>query len=113
MRMTYMDVRFLVDDLNLEIKAEGPAFDEPTVDPSKAGGQEPGKVSVSLDKVARPDALVSGSFTFSDGVNAQWHLDQMGRLAMNPSQPGYQPKEEDLRSFQEELRSAVEKSGML
>lgn len=112
-RMTYMDVRFLVDDLDLELKAKGPEFKDPTVDPNKAAGSQPGKVTVSLDKVARPDALVSGSVTFSDGIKAQWHLDQMGRLALNPSQKGYQPGEEDLRAFQEELRAAVEKSGMM
>ena len=111
-RITYMDLRFLVDDLDLEIRSEGPQFDEPKVDDPAAAVQA-GKVSVSLDKVSRPDALVSGQVTFSDGVSAQWHLDQMGRLSLNASQPGYKPSQEDLQDFQNELRSAVEKSGMM
>jgi hypothetical protein len=109
-RMTYMDVRFLVDDLDLELTTEGPQFEEPKVTPGP--GTAPGGVSVSLDKVARPDALVSGQVTFSDGQQAQWHLDQMGRLALNPKDPGYKPSQEDIQQFQEKLREAVEQSGM-
>ena len=112
LRMTYMDLRFLVDDLDLEIRADGPKFDEPDVNPAQDGGGAPGSVTVSIDKVTRPDALVSGSVTFSDGVSAQWHLDQMGRLALNARQPGYKPSGEDLQAFQEKLRQAVEQSGM-
>ncbi|NDV63245.1 hypothetical protein G0Q06_12335 [Puniceicoccales bacterium CK1056] len=110
-RITYMDLRFLVDDLDLEIKAVGPQFDDPKVE--EVGSAQAGKVSVTLDKVTRPDALVSGQVTFSDGVSAQWHLDQMGRLSLNAKQPGYKPSQEDLQDFQNELRQAVEKSGMM
>ncbi len=116
-RMTYMDVRFLIDDLDLEVASSAPKFQEPSPEVvgqgAGSGKAAPGEVSVSLDKVSRPDSLVSGQVTFSDGVSAQWHLDQMGRLSLNPSQPGYQPSKEDVQKFQEELRSAVEKSGML
>ncbi len=110
-RITYMDLRFLIDDLDLELKATGPKFDQPKTD-NLDPQPTPGGVRVSLDKVARPDALVSGQVTFSDGVSAQWHLDQMGRLALNAKQPGYKPSPEDLQTFQDELRKAVEKSGM-
>jgi len=112
-RMTYMDLRFLIDDLDLEVQSKGPKFDDPKVDSLDQKAPPAGGVSVTLDKVSRPDALVSGQVTFSDGVSAQWHLDQMGRLSLNASQPGYQPSQEDLMKFQEELRSAVEKSGMM
>lgn len=112
LRITYMDLRFLVDDLQLDLKSEGPHFDNPKVTASPASASAPGRVQVRLDKVARPDALVSGSVTFSDGVAAQWHLDQLGRLALNPKDPGYQPSPQDLQDFQTELRNAVEKSGL-
>jgi hypothetical protein len=111
-RITYMDLRFLVDDLDLELADSGPKFDEPKIDEAGPAGHPEGKVSVSLDKLTRPDALVSGQVTFSDGVGAQWHLDQMGRLSLNPKQPGYKPSQEDLMEFQNALRDAVEKSGM-
>jgi hypothetical protein len=110
-RLTYMDVRFLVDDLDLELQSEGPQFDEPKVETAPAGGA-PGTVSVSLDKVSRPDALVSGQVTFSDGMSAQWHLDQMGRLSLNPKDAEYRPSQEDLQTFQTELSEAVKKAGM-
>ena len=112
-RMTYMDVRFLVDDLNLELQAEGPKFVEPLADSINSSVDEPGRVTVTIDKVRRPDALLSGQVTFSDGVSAQWFLDQMGRLSLNPKQPGYQPSPEDVAAFQTELRAAVENSGGL
>ena len=111
-RITYMDLRFLIDDLDLEVKAEGPKFDEPKMEKLDESGAAPGQVRVSLDKVSRPDALVSGQVTFSDGVSAQWHLDQMGRLALDAKTPGYKPSEADLQVFQNELRKAVEQSGM-
>jgi hypothetical protein len=111
LRLTYMDVRFLVDDLDLELTSTGPQFDDPKAVEAQAVAPA-GGVSVTLDKVSRPDALVSGQVTFSDGVNAQWHLDQMGRLALNPMQADYRPSETDLEAFQRELRSAVEKSGL-
>ena len=113
-RMTYMDVRFLVDDLDLEVQSEGPQFDEPKVEDlsSAEEGGVPGKVRVTLDKVHRPDALVSGQVTFSDGMSAQWHLDQMGRLALNARQPDYRPSQEDLQAFQIELSEAVKKAGL-
>lgn len=117
LRLTYMDVRFLVDDLDLEVKASGPKFDDPKPVGGGGGAMDgnaaPGSVSVSLDKVSRPDAIVSGQVTFSDGVSAQWHIDQMGRLSLNAQQPGYKPSQEDLQEFQDQLRQAVEKSGML
>lgn len=112
-RITYMDLRFLVDDLDLEIKAAGPKFTDPKVDQFSGPATHPGKVTVKLDKVSRPDALVSGQVTFSDGVSAQWHMDQMGRLALNAKKPGYTPSPEDLQDFQNELRSAIEQSGMM
>lgn len=112
LRMTYMDLRFLVDDLDLEVAPTAPKFDEPKTEAGGGLDSPPGKVSVSLDKVSRPDALVSGQVTFSDGMSAQWSLDQMGRLSLNPKQPDYRPSQEDLQDFQAELSEAVRKSGM-
>lgn len=125
-KMTYMDVRFLLLDLDVTPK-DKPA--PPSVQKSMsdagtpvsegaaagpAGGNIPGSggtVSVSFDKVVQPGAIVSGSATFSDGVSATWMLDQMGRLALNASQPGYRPSEEDVQQLQVELRNGLQKMG--
>jgi len=111
LRLTYMDTRFLVDDLHLDLVVpEKPAQpEEPTVEPVAA----PGKVSVEISRITPPGAMIGGSATFSDGVTATWQVDQMGRLSLKPSQAGYQPSQEDAMAFQEELRAAVEKSGMM
>lgn len=109
-RITYMETRLLVDDLDLELASQGPSFAE--IKPAAAAADAAGGVRVSLDKVTRPGSLVSGSVTFSDGVGAQWALDQMGRLSLNASQQGYRPSDADLQEFQKELSALIEKSGM-
>lgn len=124
--LTYMEVRFLVDDLNVELASEpepepeAPAqenvepmggnngVDEPEVVDS--GGA--GKVSVDVDSITRPGAVISGSVTFSDGVTAQWQLDQMGRLGLSGTREGYRPSDEDIQAFQMELQSALQSKGL-
>ena len=122
--MTYMDVRFLVLELGLEVqdKVEPVArIQEADVEqmPEPAGphdgtlpeGVAPASVSVDVDRVMKPGSLVSGSVTFSDGVTASWALDQVGRLALEATQPGYKPGREDVAAFQQELRTALERRG--
>ena len=111
--VTYMDTRFLSLDLELnfqvneeEAKAEevieAPQVqEEPDLEGTKPDG---GSVSASLDQVARPGSMVSGTVTFSDGMKGLWLIDEMGRPSIDPDQPGYQPSEADLVSFQEELK---------
>ena len=117
--MTYMDVRFLVIDLGIDVqdkpdKKPAPAVDAdagaPAPSPSSSGAIG-GGVSVEVDRVTKPGSIVSGTVVFSDGTRASWMLDQLGRLAIDAGTPGYRPSEEDLRAFQEELRSALEKRG--
>ncbi len=117
-RMTYMDVRFLLLDLGLELQEKiVPQEDQPaeqtdsesvTPDPAEAGT---GGVSVEVDRLVQPGALVSGDVSFSDGVTAKWSLDQAGRIALDAGDPEYRPDPEDLKEFQVELRKALERSG--
>jgi len=130
--MTYMDVRLLVDDLKLvpqdaepaktstadlgEPRAGGIAKPEPTgAKPSPAaapGKASAGGVSVQVDQLARPGAVVSGKVTFSDGNSAEWYFDQMGRLGLVPQQPGYRPPGADLQKFQAALESELSRLGL-
>jgi len=127
--MTYMDVRFLIDDLKLKPKdAEPPAL--PTIAaakqpaPAAAGASaapatnpglgEPaagGNVSVAVDHVARPGAIVSGRVTFSDGQGGAWLIDQMGRPGLVPDQQGYRPSPGDITVFQTKLQDELAKLG--
>lgn len=115
--LTYMEVRFLVDDLQLQLK-EQPKQSE-AVDRLAAAKhegeserQEPGVptggVRVTVDAVTRASALASGKVTFSDGETADWMLDQTGRLGLNPTKPEYRPSESDVMAFQQELQRVAQ-----
>jgi hypothetical protein len=121
--LTYMDARFLLDDLNLTIK-DAPKV-SPSVDLGKAapppgapgplpGADVPGpasRVRVVVDKIVRPGSVVSGSVTFSDGQTADWQLDQTGRLGLVPKTKGYQPKPADVQEFQYALQDELARLG--
>jgi len=125
--MTYMDVRFLVDDLGATLvdKPEPkpaepladalaePAAEAPPVEPSPAEPAAPGaaKVSVTVDTLARPGAIISGKVTFSDAQVADWYVDEMGRPGLVPATPGYRPSNDDIRQFQQLLEAEFQKRG--
>ncbi len=110
--LTYLETRLLADDLKLALKEpERPI--EPTAlpTPEKAAPSPTGKVSVTIDQITRPGAMVSGRTTFSDGQSAEWYLDQTGRLGLNPSTPGYRPSQQDVMDFQVELEKLARSQG--
>jgi hypothetical protein len=132
--MTYMEVRFLLDDLRLKPKdPEPPKQPAPTspIAPASAGAPAPvpgagpasptpapgaapsatGGVSLSVDTLARPGTVVSGKVTFSDGQKADWYLDQTGRPGLAPAQKGYRPSQMDIMEFQELLQLELQKLG--
>ena len=123
LRVTYMEIRFLIDDLKLTLKDPEP----PVPPPAPAPATEPavlhdpetpapaagtGKVSLKIDAITRAGALVSGHVTFSDGKTGEWYLDQMGRLGMVPPDPGYRPPQTDLADFQVALEKELAKLGL-
>ncbi|MGC3961347.1 MAG: hypothetical protein QM813_26500 [Verrucomicrobiota bacterium] len=123
--LTYMEVRFLVDDLKLRLQDPEPPKPPtpPTpaatlktatpVPPAETEVMPPagGQVSVSVDQIARPGALVSGSVMFSDGMKADWYLDQTGRLGLVAKQQGYKPSPTDVQQFQMALEREMAKLG--
>ena len=126
-RMTYMDVRLLVDDLKLTPKdidppkpiappvpaaPATPAAPNTLNDTPAASAAPTGSVLVSVDQLARPGAVVSGKVTFSDGKSADWYIDQTGRLGLSPQQAGYRPAPADLQQFQAALEAELSKMGM-
>lgn len=114
--ITYMDARFMVLDLGIEIleekeeEADGKTDDETLVDAVPEASA--GAVNVSIDSIAIPGAMVSGKVTFSDGEPAVWMIDQMGRPGLDPDTPGYRPSQEDIESFQKQLSELMRKQGM-
>lgn len=133
--MTYMDVRFLVDDLDLTLIDQAPKADANDVTkappprpkpPAENGEAAPvgdeeegavpavGGVTVEADAaVLIPGAIASGSVTFSDGVTGKWMVDHQGRPGFTEvSQEGYRPSPEDAESFMQELGAALRAKGM-
>ena len=123
LKMTYLEARFLVDDLKLSLKDPTPPPNppEPPATPAAAPGPVPeaaepapagaSKDSISVDTIPRPGSLVSGSVTFSDGQSATWMLDQMGRLGLGAKTPGYRPSPQDVEEFQILLQEELSKMG--
>ncbi len=128
LKMTYMEVRLLVDDLHLTLKdaeprtsgdvtqrslgSVGPAKPAASAPPAGSPAAQPkGGVSVSVDAITKPGALVSGKVTFSDGNLADWYLDQMGRLGLAPKKEGYRPSAADLQEFQMALEREITRAG--
>src|SRR5256885_17162057 len=79
--------------------------------PRAKAASNPGGVSISVDQIARPGAVVSGKVTFSDGNTADWYFDQAGRLGLLPQQTGYRPSAPDLQQFQAALDGELSKMG--
>ncbi len=139
LRLTYMEVRLLVDDLKLvpkdidppqpPVPAAPPAGVVPGPQPASGSTQPPAllgtgpvpagalgapgaKPVVVVDKVTRPGTLASGSVTFTDGQQATWYLDQRGQLGMVPAQKGYRPPPTDVEEFQIALEQELARLGM-
>jgi len=129
-RMTYMDVRLLVDDLKLTPKdTERPKAIIPPAAPPAAAPAAPGNplkvestpapadavgssVAVVVDQIARPGSVVSGKVTFSDGKKADWYIDQTGRLGLTPQEAGYRPPAADVQQFQIALEAELARMGL-
>jgi len=133
-RLTYMEVKFLVSDLNAKPKDPAPEapVTPPAATPGAAGaGAEtdddfpgsglpeaadlpangPGGVRVAVDQLARPGAMISGKVTFANGRSCEWMLDQMGRLGVVPGEDGFKPGAADLREFQIALQGELQRLG--
>lgn len=129
---TYMDVRFLVIELGVELREKpeprpppkpevpaAPASPSMPTDEDMAGmpGYEDvppptgGRVSVEVDRLIRPGALVSGTVVFSDGVKATWALDQAGRLSLGAADKSYRPSAQDIQEFQMTIARELQKRG--
>jgi hypothetical protein len=127
LRATYMEVRLLVDDLKLTPKDPEPPKPPPApASPPATSPTAPavplapgvpatalpsGGVSLTVDHLARPGAMVSGKVTFSDGQKADWYLDQAGRLGVVPVVQGYKPSAADVQQFQLALQDEMAKMG--
>lgn len=119
---TYLDTRMLVGDLGIELDEwkPKPKVEEPVAESAASAVEAeilpeaapmPAGVQVTVDKITRPGAMVSGRATFSDGSTSGWYVDQYGRLGLDPSTPGYRPPQADIPAFQAALDRELRKLG--
>ena len=132
LKMTYMEARFLVDDLKVLPKDQEPVVKpEPPPAPAGAASAAPaapgvivdsaatqpepapsGGVDVTVDAVTRPGTMVSGRVKFSDGQGGAWYIDQYGRPGLVADTKGYRPPAPDLQEFQVALERELVRLGM-
>ena len=118
MRVTYLETRFLLEDLKIELlptpepepKKED---DEEDLSEEEIGAEDDSGngVKLTVDQVLRPGAIISGKADFGGGQVASWWLDQMGRLGLDASDPDFRPSEEQAQAFQTKLRRVLQESG--
>ncbi len=118
-KVTYLELRFLIDDLGIKLKEEEKP--EPPKEDEDAGGQPDADggsptgdgVVVEISALQRPGSMINGTAKFAGGEQMEWWVDQMGQLGIDPKNPGFRPTAEQMRSFQMELQRAVRGSGGL
>lgn len=133
-RLTYLELRMIAAELDidwekLEKKAEveespediPEAVDEEQIDEESEVEEEVAAVSsdedaeavssgntkVSVNKLIRPGAAISGDVEFSSGAKGEWYVDNLGRLGFNPAEGSSNPTPEDIQEFQVELQKAL------
>jgi hypothetical protein len=107
--ITYMEARLLLIDLQVKIKdkvKEVPKAAEPAPVPTDGG------ITMTVDSAPISGSIISGKVTFSDGVNAAWYLDEMGRPGLKSQDPAYQPPPQDIPAFQKELDRVLGEAGV-
>lgn len=106
---TFMDTRFLLQDLDIQIKQPEPS-PEPEQTVGVAGAMAApasllGNIQVTVDEVTPPHALMAGKVLFKSGAQGVWDIDRTGRINWDATLG--EPTPEDLREFETELQAVI------
>ncbi len=125
LRLSYMDVRLMVLELDVAIREKRgaepktPPAEEPDGAPDDldAADDDPlprdgDGVRVEVSRLAQPGFALNGDVTFSDGVSAQWGITARGELSLAAADPAYRPSQEDVQAFQIRLRELLGSQGL-
>ncbi|MFD2257155.1 hypothetical protein ACFSSA_10735 [Luteolibacter algae] len=104
--ITYMDTRFVILDLGIELAKDDVAVEVP--DDLAQEESHTGGVQVTMDDMPLSGMIVSGKAVFSDGERAIWTIDQNGQPGLEPETAAYDPTEEDIVEFQKQLRALIQ-----
>ena len=114
--MTYLDLRMIASELNVNWEKQEakkpvtPSMADETIsaEESTEKQQQPSTgTQVTVDKVTRPDALMSGTVKFKSGASGKWFVDHAQQLGLAPDSGSSKPTQEDIIEFQKELQQAV------
>jgi hypothetical protein len=130
--ITYMETRFLLMDLGIKIKdkikneASIPDFSNPqpptqyqnnienqdAPQPDSDSTTTTSELKLTVDSLTIPGTLISGKVIFSDGSQAGWAIDDMGRMGLRDVPPGFKPPSKDIPAFQQQLQIVLAKLGI-
>ena len=111
--MTYMEVRFLIDDLDIMFAEPEAVESDETDEESEVVEATIHRVDMDIDAVTPPGALMSGRATFSDGVTLDWQLLSNGKLGLIPGEDAsYRPSAEDMQDFRAQMNDVLRKKGL-
>ena len=114
-RMTYMDLRLISSELEVNWQMLDGVPEEPDSEEEDAQAVDAtvvGETQINVSKLTRPGAMLHGDVTFQSGCTADWHVDSTGRLGLNPTGGSAEPGEEDIADFQEKLQAMLQRGGM-
>ena len=97
-KLTFMDTRFLLQDLDIRISQPEP---EPE---AEQPGELPGTMPPP-DEITPPHALMAGKVLFKSGAQGAWDIDRTGRINWDVTLG--EPTADDLREFETELQSVI------
>jgi len=114
--ITYMELRLLLSEMPdaklPEKEMPKTTLPPPVATPPAAGKEQPapaaGKLSISVDQMPAPGAMLSGYARFSSGAKAQWFVDEVGRLGLEPELGSGKPTQKDMQEFSAELRRMLQ-----
>jgi hypothetical protein len=118
--ITYMDLRLLLSEMpdaklpEKELLKTMLPSAVPTAAKVPGAEKEPAtsaKLSISVDQVPAPGAMLSGYARFPSGAKAHWFLDEMGRLGLDPELGTGKPTPQDMQEFSTELRRMLQQTG--
>jgi hypothetical protein len=110
--ITYMELRLLLSEMpdaklpEKELPKAPPLPPEPKLAEKGAAGG--GKLSISVDQMPAPGAMISGYARFGSGAKAHWFLDDMGRLGLEPELGSSKPTQKDMQEFAVELKRMLQ-----
>jgi hypothetical protein len=113
-KLTYMEARFLIDDLKVIPKDPEPPA--PPAAPAVPAALVPAAGAIEPDAVVPPEGNPGGgdvqvTVDASDGQGAAWLIDTQGRPGLVADEKGYRPSQPDLMAFQVSLERELAKLG--